>query len=92
MGSVSMMGRTAIFRVVLAGWLFATASVGTPGAVLGVQAASKSKNPNREVKIFRFIEVRFLVKALIGNNYYGRQSYPLVKIIRVLMLILTKFV
>jgi hypothetical protein len=84
MGSVSMIGRTAIFKV-----LAATTSVGLTVAACGAQAA-RSMMLSRMIAMFRFIGGRFLSQGFIV--FYGAQSYQPVKIIRFFMPILTIFV
>jgi hypothetical protein len=52
MGSVSIMGRTAILS-----WLFTGASVGFPVTALGAQAERRrSKQPSEVNTVFLFIE------------------------------------
>jgi hypothetical protein len=79
MGSVSMMGRTAIFKVLTVfGW--------------GAQAESRKTKLSNIVEIFRFIESGFLSYGLIGADYYGITFYQPVKIIHFFALILTDLV
>jgi hypothetical protein len=77
------MGRTAIFKGFAGDVLFAAS---------GEQAERMSRKPSKVRAIFRLIRMGFLSRGSIVSNYSEGQSYPLVKIICVLMLILTNFV
>jgi hypothetical protein len=74
MGSVSMMGRTAIFKAF--DELLAAASVGPAVPAFGAQAERTSKKPSNVSAIFRFIEAGFLSEngssAIIPKDNHTR--------------------
>jgi hypothetical protein len=75
MGSVSIMGSTAILRVLAAGF--------------GAQAETRMVKTNSMTSSFRNMEGKFLSKRLAGDDYDGVLSYYPVKIIHLFEPILT---